>query len=73
MQVSLNGKGTSVFDPRPAVYEFLKRKDRRNRIPNEPRTQGSLCVAHKENPGYEVGTKRGTLSESGFYQEFFYA
>ena len=35
MHVSLNGKGTSVFDPRPAVYEFLKRKDRRNRLPNE--------------------------------------
>ena len=35
MQVSLNGKGTAVFDPRPAVYEFLKRKDRRNRVPNE--------------------------------------
>jgi hypothetical protein len=26
MQISLNGKGTSVFDPRPAVYEFLKKK-----------------------------------------------
>ncbi|CAB4034729.1 Hypothetical predicted protein [Paramuricea clavata] len=37
MQVSLNGKATSVFDPRPAVYEFLKRKDRRNRAPNEVR------------------------------------
>ena len=35
MHVSLNGKGTSVFDPRPAVYEILKRKDRRNRLPNE--------------------------------------
>ena len=35
MQASLNGKVTSVFDPRPAVYKFLKRKDRRNRVPNE--------------------------------------
>ena len=35
MQASLNRKGTAVFDPRPAVYEFLKRKDRRNRVPNE--------------------------------------
>ena len=35
MHVSLNGKGTSVFDPRPAVYEFLKRKNWRNRLPNE--------------------------------------
>lgn len=35
MQVSLYGIGTSVFNPRPAVYEFLKRKDRCNRVPNE--------------------------------------
>ena len=47
MQVSLNG---SVFDPRPAVYEFLKRKDRRNRVPNEELNQNQdfiknfLCV-----------------------------
>ena len=31
--VSLNGRGTAYFDPRPAVYEFLKSKDRRNKEP----------------------------------------
>ncbi len=36
MHVSLNGKGTAHFDPRQAVYEFLKQKDRRNR---EPRSE----------------------------------
>ena len=34
MHVSLNGKGTAVFDPRPAVYEFLKREEWRNREPS---------------------------------------
>ena len=34
MHVSLNGKGTAFFDPRPAVSEFLKRKQRRNSEPN---------------------------------------
>ena len=34
MHVSLNGTGTAYFDPRPAVFEFLKSKDRRNREPN---------------------------------------
>lgn len=33
MHVSLNGKGTAFYDPRPAVSEFLKRKQRRNREP----------------------------------------
>ena len=39
MLVSLNGKGTAVFDPRPAVYEFLKRKERRNREPSNEHFQ----------------------------------
>ena len=33
MHVSLNGKGTVFYDPRPAVPEFLKRKQRRNTEP----------------------------------------
>ena len=33
MHVSLNGKGTVFYDPRPAVSEFLKRKQRRNTKP----------------------------------------
>ena len=33
MHVSLNGTGTAYFDPRPAVYEVLKSKDRRNKEP----------------------------------------
>lgn len=47
---SLNGIGTSVVDPSPAVYEFLKRKDRHNRIANEELCQNRdfikrfLCV-----------------------------
>ena len=31
MHVSLNGKGTAVFDPRPAVFEILKRKEAQHR------------------------------------------
>ena len=34
MHISLNGRGTAFFDPRPAVLEFLKRKERRNRQPS---------------------------------------
>ena len=33
MHVSLNGKGTAFYDPRPAVFEFLRMKERRNRQP----------------------------------------
>ena len=32
--VSLNGKGTAFYDPRPAVSEILKRKQRRNTKPS---------------------------------------
>lgn len=35
MHISLNGKGASFFDPRPAVYEFLNSKERRNREPSK--------------------------------------
>lgn len=34
MMVALNGEGTSTFDPRPAVADFLKMKDRRYREPD---------------------------------------
>ena len=34
MHVSLNGKGTAFYDPRPAVSEILKRKQRRNTKPS---------------------------------------
>ena len=34
LQISLNGKGTVLFDPREAVAEFLKRKSRRNSQPD---------------------------------------
>ena len=33
MHVSLNGNGTAFYDPRPAVFEFLRKKERRNRQP----------------------------------------
>ena len=33
MHVSLNGKGTAFYDPTPAVFEFLRIKERRNRQP----------------------------------------
>ena len=33
MNISLNGIGTAYFDPRPAVFTFLKKKDRRNAQP----------------------------------------
>ena len=33
MHVSLNGKGTAFYDPRPAVFEFLRKKERSNRQP----------------------------------------
>ena len=32
MHILLNGKGTPNFDPRKAVCEVLKQKDRRNRL-----------------------------------------
>ena len=31
--IALNGCGTASFDPRPAIAEFLIRKERRTRIP----------------------------------------
>ena len=33
MHVSLNGKGTAFYDPRPAVPQFLRKNERRNRLP----------------------------------------
>ena len=33
MHISLNGKDTAFYDPRPAVFEFLRKKERRNRQP----------------------------------------
>ena len=33
MHLSLNCKGTAFYDPRPAVFEFLRTKERRNRQP----------------------------------------
>ena len=35
MHVSLNGKGTALYDRRPAVFEFLRKKERRNRQPSD--------------------------------------
>ena len=34
LHISLNGKGTVFFDPREAVAEFLKRKERRQSKPD---------------------------------------
>ena len=34
MLIALNGIGTAKYDPREAVGEFLKRKDRRQRKPD---------------------------------------
>jgi hypothetical protein len=34
LYVSLNGVGTAYYDPRPAVAEFLRKKDRRCREPD---------------------------------------
>ena len=34
LHISLNGTGTAFFGPRPSVYEFLKRKQRRHREPS---------------------------------------
>ena len=45
MLVSLNEKGTAVFDPRPAVYEFLKRKERRNREPSNEHFQNQDFIS----------------------------
>jgi hypothetical protein len=33
--IAINGTGTAHYDPRPAVALFLKKKDRRNRVPDE--------------------------------------
>ena len=35
MHISLNGKGTAFFDPRNAVAEFLKQKERHDRQPEQ--------------------------------------
>ena len=37
LQISLNGIGAASFDPREAVAEFLKRKNRRNSQPDTER------------------------------------
>jgi hypothetical protein len=34
LHVSLNGVGTAYYDPRPAVAEFLRKKNRRCREPD---------------------------------------
>lgn len=34
MIIALNGKGTAHYDPRPAVIEFLERKERRQKLPD---------------------------------------
>ena len=35
MHISLNGTGTAYYNPRPAVFEFLKENERRNANPDE--------------------------------------
>ena len=35
MHISLNEKGAAFFDPRPAIYEFLSSRERRNRERNK--------------------------------------
>ncbi len=35
MHISLNGKGTAYFDPRPAVCQFLQKKNRQNSQPDQ--------------------------------------
>ena len=34
LHISLNGKGTALYDPRPAVFKFMTKKDRRNTAPD---------------------------------------
>lgn len=34
MTISLNGRGTAEYDPRPAVAKFLKKKERRHKQPD---------------------------------------
>ena len=47
MHVSLNGKGTAFYDPKIAVSEFLKRKQRRNTEPTaEIYNNNPLTYAH---------------------------
>ena len=46
MHISLNGKGASFFDPRPAVYEFLNSKERRNREPSKELYKQREFVKH---------------------------
>ena len=33
--IALNGVGTALFDPRPAVAKFLEVKERRRKLPDE--------------------------------------
>ena len=35
MHISLNGKGTALHDPRPAVFAFMTKKNRRNTEPDK--------------------------------------
>ena len=35
MHISLNGKGTALYDPRPAVFAFMTKKNRRNTEPDK--------------------------------------
>lgn len=34
MYIALNGTGTALFDPRPAVAKFLESKERRRKLPD---------------------------------------
>ncbi|KAL4135818.1 hypothetical protein QTP88_007405 [Uroleucon formosanum] len=34
MYIALNGIGTALFDPRPAVAKFLESKERRRKLPD---------------------------------------
>ena len=46
LHISLNGKGAAFFDPRPALYEFLSSRERRNREPNKELYQQRDFVKH---------------------------
>ena len=53
LHISLIWKGAAFFDPRPAVYEFLTSRERRNREPNKELYQQRDFVKHffKEKSG----------------------
>lgn len=46
MYIALNGKGTALYDPRPAVAKILEAKERRRKLPDSELYQNHEYIKH---------------------------